>query len=817
MSGFFSKPIIQQPKRPLSLHLYQREVDASQLVPGIDNVRHDVAISPKFAECCRNVTYHLVLHYSDIAMILPSAKQGAAASARKEFKLELQRLLSNLLEHANSVKNPQLELLATAAVVKFLGAEMQSQFSVVVLQCREKLREFQNPRHLRPERGYQFQEKFSEFQKNKRIILRHVGDDLGEMIEEVRSGSISRTRESYFGVDATAAVSFFSNPLLFTEDGRDDYLNLDRYVMLGKFQRDTDRFEIVAQLMRNFVEWCNSDSEEASRIRRQRASCAELKTALDVARSQLQDVSTTRRIFPLASKSAAIPDAAEVRNQVVLLEQRQKLEQDMLQRLAAQYSNRLDQICEAPENAGLLVDYVHSERLLEEENRRSSTADAILLQSQSERQRVALDHLYDTLAKGGVLPYILASYETARIYPHFCPPINPQQLKTALVDAAERKKLLHLLQEYRLPASATDMMEEAARRLRDANQRDVRLTLIRFVRDFFQFAHDLRNLRLAQAMMDRVHLPTDPKQQELSEINDTLYQFLLPEEEKPREGKISSHAILKADVRSSSIITAELLARGLNPASYFSLNFFEPVRKLLARYGATQVFLEGDAMILAIMENEGDVLNTNSVARTCSLARDIIEGIRGVNERATVADLPLLELGIGISFQPSPPMYLMDGDRPIMISRALNESDRLSSCGKLAREMLANRNRFFNVFVMQLLPESDSRGAAEEFRVHYNVQGIEINEAAFDKLSRELSMVRLDMKLPLIGDAEIVELYCGSLSIGSTGLQRLVVRKGRVPQLSPKDLKVVDYTDRCYYEVCTAKPLYEYVTKQLNW
>jgi len=238
---------------------------------------------------------------------------------------------------------------------------------------------------------------------------------------------------------------------------------------------------------------------------------------------------------------------------------------------------------------------------------------------------------------------------------------------------------------------------------------------------------------------------------------------------------------------------------------------------LLGRYGAMQVFLEGDAMILAIMENEGDVLFTNSVARTCSLARDIIEGIRGVNERATAADLPLLELGIGVSFQPSPPMYLMDGERPIMISKALNESDRLSSCGKLAREMLANRNRFFNVFVMQLLPESDSRGAAEEFRVHYNVQGIEINEAAFEKLSRELSLTRLEMKLPLIGEPETVELYCGSLSIGSTGLQRLVVRKGRVPQLSPKDLKIVDYTDRCYYEVCTAKPLYEYVAKQVGW
>ena len=177
MSGFFSKPALESTRAPLPLHFDEQTLDTSQLVPGIDNVRHDVALSPKFADCCRNLIYHVILHYSEIGVILPQVKPGAPA-ARKEFKQQLQALLLNALEHANLVKNPQLELLVTAAVVKFLGSELQSQFSVVTLQCREKLREFQNPRHPRPERGYQLQEKFSDFQKNKRIIVRKVGDDL---------------------------------------------------------------------------------------------------------------------------------------------------------------------------------------------------------------------------------------------------------------------------------------------------------------------------------------------------------------------------------------------------------------------------------------------------------------------------------------------------------------------------------------------------------------------------------------------------------------------------------------------------------------
>jgi hypothetical protein len=435
----------------------------------------------------------------------------------------------------------------------------------------------------------------------------------------------------------------------------------------------------------------------------------------------------------------------------------------------------------------------------------------------AERQREAGERLFERFAEAGLIPFFLAAYETAKIHRHFCPPINPQQLKSALVDAGERKKVAHLVQEYRLPINSLDTLEEAARRVRDAGSREIRAILVRFLKDFFRCQQDRRYFRLAQALIEQVHLPADPKRRELSEINNTLYHFLLPEEEKPLEDKVTSHVILKADIRDSTFITAQLLGRGLNPASYFSLNFFDPVRKLLPKFDASKVFLEGDAMILAIMENEGDAQMAHSVARACSLAREVIEGLRIVNERAVQNELPSLECGIGISFQPSAPMYLMDGERPIMISRALNESDRLSSCGKLAKELLTKKSRFFNVFVMQLLPETNSRGSSEEFRLHYNVQGIEISEPAFEKLRQEISLGQVELKLPLFGEPELVEFFCGSLPLGTAGFQKIVVRRGQVPQLDPQTLRIVEHTNRYYYEVCTARPVYDYVGKQLGW
>ena len=73
-----------------------------------------------------------------------------------------------------------------------------------------------------------------------------------------------------------------------------------------------------------------------------------------------------------------------------------------------------------------------------------------------------------------------------------------------------------------------------------------------------------------------------------------------------------------------------------------------------------------------------------AVSRACVLAWEILEpGARLQRTAFERSGLPQMELGLGIAFhRDSAPLYLMDGDHRIMISRnAINESDRpLSSC-----------------------------------------------------------------------------------------------------------------------------------------
>src|SRR5260370_13281408 len=213
-------------------------------------------------------------------------------------------------------------------------------------------------------------------------------------------------------------------------------------------------------------------------------------------------------------------------------------------------------------------------------------------------------------------------------------------------------------------------------------------------------------------------------------------------------------------------MTQDLLARGLNPASHFSLNLHEPVKKLLDRYGAKKVFIEGDAIILAIFETESTVAYARPVAKACILSRQILAVCNSYNERASASDLPALQLALGVAFQGSSPTYWTDGDSRIMISKSLNLSDRLSACANLAKRMLAGQKTHFSVFHFLNTMEGASAEELDEFLVHYNHNGIELNEEGFQKLSEEISLETIETKLEMPWGKQNVSLYYGEVPLG---------------------------------------------------
>src|SRR5260370_18515145 len=341
-------------------------------------------------------------------------------------------------------------------------------------------------------------------------------------------------------------------------------------------------------------------------------------------------------------------------------------------------------------------------------------------------KRALLNAWVDRLERENVMEHVIASYEAVPLLAQYSPPINPQQLKNALIDGSERKRVEGLLEEH--GKISADNLHQAVKKGESWRGSEGGKIAGRFFTDFIRYHRDLRRMDALMEAMDSVNVLSSEKFRELSAINNTLYEFLLPEEQKPGGDKVIHHVVLKADIRESTTLTRTLSERGLNPASYFSLNFYDPINKLLPKYGAKKVFIEGDAIILSLFEREGEP--GLGVAHTCVLAKEIIEVVTAYNERSVSAGLPSLELGIGISYQDSAPMYLMAGTRQIMISKAINESDRLSSCSKDVRPSLEDRELLFNVFSFKTVEDSETGGEPSEFLLRYNVAGIHINEAA---------------------------------------------------------------------------------------
>jgi hypothetical protein len=713
-------------------------VSLEGLSVGVDNLRHDVVLSPKFMEAARAQIARLVARHGDLEGLLaaeaPALNQGPSwmrdqagkASKTRKDPSEWRSLLTELqvasLNRAKREFKLSVDLLARLAVTKFLRTEMNQQFLQVLERCRVLLKSYDN---MRQQKAHEYRERLAQFQVRKKIILRKTGQEIFETLREVEKSTLGRTRRSLFG-EETAGGSYFTYPLflnrlLFSEDGRDDFLCAEHYVMLGNWDRDSDRYGRMREIASGFLRALYGDEIGAETI---------------------------------------------------------------------------DAWMNVPENARILVG--------------TGTPDD---SEEGSAQQERLAAWVRLLEDERVMENVIASYHVVPLLNEYAPRINPQQLKNALIDRTECDRVERMIKENG-KLSPTSLYSAVAKvaACRGAERAKV---AARFLGDFFHYHRDLRRLEILNSALDSVNLVANERLQEMSRVNGTLYEFLLPEEQgEAATERVLRHVVLKADVRDSTRLTRTMMDKGLNPASYFSLNFYDPVNKLLEKYGAQKVFLEGDAIILAILEHEGEA--GLAVSRMCVLAREIIEIVRGYNELMQRSAMPGLELGVGITLQESAPLYLMDGEHRIMISEALNESDRMSSCNKRARKIMEPQAGPFHVYAFQAA-ELDADGNPEDVILSFNLGGIRLNEGAFRQLQQEITLEPLKVRLPpqlASSDKGEYQLFSATVPVDHDIFRKIVVRSSRIPRIEPADFSVTGWTERSYYEVCTDPAIYAALEKR---
>src|ERR1700722_12578268 len=495
---------------------------------GVDNLRHDVYLSPKFVTQTRAQIARLIVRHGDVEGLLaaeaPQVRPGgqfigshsAPKASAKPIGSELKPLLVEMhtaaLNRAKAEGNPSLDVLARVAIIKFLRIELGLQFAQILERCRMTLKSYEN---MRVQKALEYRERVAAFQVAKKVILRKTGQELFRTLREIEKETLARTRRSLFGSGQDEQYKLFLNPLIFTADGCDAYVNAEQYVMLGNFDRDPDRFTNVRRIAYEFLQSLNLGLE-------------------------------------------ADPERA------------------------------INAWLNVPENAQELIG--------------SGTADDSTPEERAQKTRLAV--WLGLLDREKLMEYVVASYEAVPLLAEYSPRINAQQLKNALISREERTRVEKLIVEK--GKISRDSLQAAVQRAAGCRGAERGKIAARFLHDFMRYHRDLRNLEALGVAMDNVNLIANDKMRQLSAMNGTLYEFLLPEEQKPSEEKGIWRVIIKADVRDSSRLTRSLLESGMNPASYFSLNFYDPVNKLLSKYGASKVFLEGDAIILAILERDSE-------------------------------------------------------------------------------------------------------------------------------------------------------------------------------------------------------------------
>ncbi len=701
------------------------------------------------------------------------------------------------------------------AILKFLTQEISAQFANLLLEAKEWIRN-RGAHFDHTEQAHVMKARLAELQADRRNVFRQTGQHVFQVIIEIEENGLARSRKALFGEEMAAAYEILTNRLAFVEGGKDDVLFLEQYVLLGNYLRDQDRFETFDALLLDFMResvLAGDQGGELSDAWRAHQELVDYTMAsrAEIARLDEEHATLARRLERTDGLMARVglgSDPATLRAAITDVDKRlrhlrHKLEatgprieaaRGQADFLSEQYQNRLGDYLNEPENARRLFD---------------ASAPGEERGGAAETRARLLEEWIARLEQRDLLIHVLASYQLRNICHDFCPPIHLQQLKKAIVSREEFKRVEDILKQFPARQFSTQRIDELAKKIRRTPREEVRTVALRFAEDFMRLRRDARNYERLTAAMERVNLVRNERTRELSDMNNSLYEFILPEEARPAEDRVLSHTIIKADVRGSTKITHELLDRGLNPASLFSLNFYEPVKRILDRYGAAKVFIEGDALVLAIFETESNRAQQRAVSKACALARQILAVSLAYNDRPESSELPRLELGIGIAYQGSAPTYWMDTDSRIMISRALNLSDRLSSCSKAAKRLLAQNSSPFRLFLFQTMMEGAKEDEADEFLIRFNLNGVELNEEGFLKLEEEIALTMVEAECVMPWGKERVTFYAGETPVGE-GLEPILIRRGYVRQLLP-DGKIGSAAAHAYYEVCTSPKVFELV------
>ena len=744
-------------------------LDTAAFGAGIDNVHVDVHLSPRFRELAAQTVRNLIAE-DLLAATRQAPTQLVSAADLERFRRRYVRLFESALERDRSALSAEWLSLLQLALLRWL-------LELVARENRATRERYQQAGQESLARGsgrnLQLHEQLVLLQRQGPSINRRVLKLLFRQIRKLETGALSRLRSSVsIEVWPFPQQAFFNPVLMVPEPTNAQDLAAD-YPIAALGEGDGHRW----------LELANT-------------------TLIEVFGDYLPDFCRRKARSEVAP--SGLPAQARERRDQGLLWGFLATEL-LLSQFMSDEEYRSGQVSWLDEPGNL-------RRFLHLPDSEDSDGDSQMLLWSAQWaspqwlafRRLIRDQLHRRVANAGAADRIVLCYWLPTLRAQLGAPLPLSLVSDFCSGRLPKRRLAPRLEtlegdtDVAAGLRALERYQTALRRLTAAERAPY---LDRFWNDFLTLRRDLKLAYKTFEAMDRLRLLEHDTELALSRGNGTLYEFLDRKEVAPQLRRIRAHAVVKADIRGSTRITDELAARGLNPASHFSLNLFNPVNKLLPEFGAEKLFVEGDAVILVLYEYEsqaGKLGGVQPVARACGLARSILRVVALQNVLNRKHGLPELELGLGIAYSPREPNFLYDEGRRIMISPAINTADRLSSCSSLLRAGgVSPPGKGHRVVVVRDAVRPDTQ-TGEESLLTYNVNGIRLQQAAFFELQRELKMRQARLSVP--GDDDGL-YFLGSHSDPLGRDRRVSVRCAPVRDWDGEAVGEIEPQHRHYFEV----------------
>lgn len=732
----------------------QRSVQMSigNLSKGIDNYHIDVRLSRKFSSDVKKLVSMLVSQLAN-----PKPKNWNNSELFEKLRKSYLDLMTVLIHRVKTDLSAEEICFLQFATVKHILQFGRSQLNDDISRVTAKLFEHRNKGSSE---ALAADQRLFWLKKNYDSILYNVNKQIFFQIQRVEEKQLAPIRDQFLGENFEFSAEALTNPLLFTSELSALPLLLNEYSMWSWNSEDSGFIKL---------------NEKVEKLLNKRIKQLEV-TPLNIAADQ-KPASTEihDELGGLFASQAFLGIAEDTKNRIE--EEFDWFEIPENIELLFNIQKNLSQLPEIRKQLGIKAWWRHRGDIIG--LRRTLKAFGRLLRSNK------------------VLPQLLASHYMRRsLNPVIMEHVDLKVLCQFLSGHIAINKLQDSISgSNKLTSQQVKSLESLKNKITEQIGKADLVDSLKLLSDFSRFRQHLKYYRFAHRAFNRLSILTADGDIKLSKAAGTLYQLPTSKEIEEDDERICHHAVLKADVRGSTTVTDELIQKGLNPASYFSMRFFNPINKILETYGANKVFIEGDAIILSFLEYEHTPQQWFAVARACGYARDMLK-ITGSNNRySTQMGLPLLELGVGICYSKDEPRYLYDGEHPIMISGAIGLADRMSGCSWNLRSAI--KKGLFSVDVLRIAEGDSNRGEKGQHFLRYNVNGINIDEMAFRKLKQEIPLRSVRMKLNGIDYL----FHIGQYPDMSGRKKDLIIREGKIGIWRNEQIEEDKENDESYYEV----------------